>query len=90
MPDPESETVLEEFDLTDRALSVSGNTSAYTRHIIDARNGKANADNKLTAVLCPDPLDAEVMSTVSMIASSLHKIRMARQFNNMRIYTYEL
>lgn len=68
LPSPYDGTVLASFVLKDNALSTSGNTPGYTGHIIDPRDGKANGRKMLATVVSGDPVDAEVLSTVLMLA----------------------
>lgn len=57
------------FSLHDTALSVSGNTPAYSSHIINPHTGKAVCGKLMTSVLSADPLEAEVLSTAAMMCS---------------------
>ena len=90
LPDPATGAALAEFDLEDRALSVSGNTSAHTEHIVDPRSGLRNASRMMAAVTAADPLDAEVVSTAWMIADEEQKRRIARNFEGLDACTYTL
>lgn len=82
--------VLDEISLKDMALSVSGNTPSYTGHIVrpDARepvNGR-----KAISVMTENPLEAEVLSTVFMIASEAEKKQISENFAIQRIVEYNL
>lgn len=68
LPDPYSGRELAEFTLRDRTLSTSGNTPRYSGHITNPLSGQIVVAKKLAAVICPDPLDAEVLSTACMMA----------------------
>ena len=81
LPDPATGNALAEFDLVDRALSVSGNTAAHTEHIVNPRTGLRDASRQIVAVVADDPLDAEVVSTAWMIAG---------EFDKLEVYAYIL
>ena len=59
-----------EYSLVDKAMSTSGNTPSYSGHIRNPHTGEACSDRHLVSVVSPDPLDAEVLSTVLMIADA--------------------
>lgn len=59
--------VIASFDLKDTSLSTSGNTPSYSGHILNPMTGESVKDNMLCTALCPDPLDAEVLSTSLMV-----------------------
>ena len=88
LPNPYSGAQVAEFNLKDRALSVSGNTPGYTGHIIDPRTGRANVERKLVAVVGPDPLEAEVLSTAMMLADKGQRLRLQRAFPGCEIEIY--
>ena len=57
-----------EISLNDKSMSTSGNAPSYSGHIRDPRTGQSCQGRKLVTVLSDNPLDAEVLSTVLMIA----------------------
>ena len=59
-----------EYSLVDKAMSTSGSTPSYSGHIRNPHTGEACSDRHLVSVVSPDPLDAEVLSTVLMIADA--------------------
>lgn len=65
---PYTKLQLKEISLVDRAMSTSGNTPSYTGHIRHPHTGEKCETKKLVTVVSGDPLDAEVLSTVLMIA----------------------
>lgn len=73
--------LLDSFELKDTALSISGNSPSYNGHIIDPRSGQAQTGRLVCSVQSPDPLEAEVLSTVAM----LEKI----EYENVIIKRYE-
>ena len=90
LPDPATGNALAEFDLVDRALSVSGNTAAHTEHIVNPHTGLRDASRQIVAVVADDPLDAEVVSTAWMIAGEPQRRRIACGFDKLEVYAYIL
>lgn len=72
LQNPYTQQTLDEFCLTDNTLSTSGNTEQYTGHIINPLTGIYNEQKKVTSILSDNPLDAEILSTVWMIAVNLY------------------
>jgi thiamine biosynthesis lipoprotein len=67
--DPFGGAVLGEIELRDQAMSTSGNTPVYSSHIVNPKTGEADNSRAVVTVVSDDPLDAEVLSTVAIIAS---------------------
>ena len=89
-PDPYSGRVLEEFELRDESLSTSGNTPGYTGHIVTPRTGTPNRERKACTVVARNALDAEVLSTVWMIADTRQQKLISEDFNHIIANTYLL
>lgn len=68
LPNPFGDDTLEVWNLKDTCMSTSGNVPGYTGHIIDPLTGERRCERRVTVALCPDPMDAEVLSTVLMVA----------------------
>lgn len=66
---PYTHAVISEVALYGQALSISGNSPAYSGHIVNPITGERMEGRKLVAVKAADALDAEVLSTALMIAS---------------------
>ena len=66
--DPYTKMQVREISLNDCSMSTSGNAPSYSGHIRDPRTGAACQGRKLVTVISDNPLDAEVLSTVLMIA----------------------
>ena len=79
-----------EFKLKDCALSTSGNTLQYNRHIINPLSGIYNGERKASTVLSPDPLEAEILSTVWMIADHRQREHIAKNFKDIQATLYDL
>lgn len=88
-PNPYNQTPLAEYELHDKALSTSGNAPQYTGHIINPFTGVYNERQQASTVLSDDPLDAEVLSTVWMIADERQREEIANNFPDITgtIYT---
>ncbi|WP_416349508.1 FAD:protein FMN transferase [Proteiniphilum sp.] len=82
--------VLGEISLKDLALSVSGNTPSYTGHIQRPGSNSPVTEHKAVAVTSENPLDAEVLSTVLMIATDSERKRIAENFKIQNIAEYNL
>lgn len=87
---PYTQIPLNEFELRNEALSTSGNTSRYSGHIINPMTGVYNAQRQTATIVAPDPLDAEVLSTVWMIASEAEQKEISQNFNNIKGTLYML
>lgn len=81
-------TVADEIDLKDMAMSTSGNTPAYSRHIKNPKSGDFSEAFKLVSVKAKDPLVAEILSTVLMIADGDEKEVILRNFEIEDTKTY--
>ncbi|MDE5622007.1 MAG: FAD:protein FMN transferase, partial [Alistipes sp.] len=81
---------LRDFELRDRALSTSGNTPAYTGHIVDPTSGRRIDGRRMATVVAEDALDAEVLSTVLMIADAERRERILARFPQASGEIYEL
>ena len=87
---PYNQSLLKEFDLQDTTLSTSGNTLQYTGHIMNPLTGIFNEQRKASSILSPDPLEAEVLSTVWMIANEQEQKKISEKFNNIQATLYNL
>ena len=82
--------VLDEISLKDMALSVSGNTPSYTGHIVRPDAKEPVSGHKAISIIAENPLDAEILSTVFMIASDEEKKQIAENFTIQHIAEYSL
>lgn len=87
---PYNQSLLNEFNLQNTALSTSGNTLQYTGHIMNPLTGIFNEQRKASSILSPDPLEAEVLSTVWMIANEQEQKKISEKFNNIQATLYNL
>ncbi|MBQ4285834.1 MAG: FAD:protein FMN transferase [Bacteroidales bacterium] len=88
--DPYTGALLETAALKDCSLSTSGNRPGYSGHIVNPADGKACDSRRLVTVKAPDPLDAEVLSTVMMIASPEQEAAVRQNYTQAIIKRYEL
>ena len=77
---PFTRMTIKDVELVEMAMSTSGNTPYYSGHIRNPRTGETCPDRRMTTVLSPDPLDAEILSTVLMIAGKDDKEAIDREF----------
>lgn len=84
------ETILGEISLNNNSLSTSGNTPAYSEHIVNPHSGKYNDQRKVVCVVTENPEDAEVLSTTLMLANEREKEIILKQFNVERVEIYNL
>lgn len=77
---PYTGAVLQDVDLKDTALSTSGNRPGYSGHILDPRSGRPVEERRIVTVVCPDPLDAEILSTAAMVADGPSLVSLQDRF----------
>lgn len=87
---PYSQAALDEYALSDQSLSTSGNTVHYSGHIVNPLTGIRNEQKKVTTIVADDPLDAEVLSTVWMIADDSQRALIGKQFKNTQGKIYNI
>lgn len=73
--------VVGEVALRDSSMSTSGNTPSYNKHLINPHTGQANKENKLVCVQSKDPVEAEVLSTALMVASTKERAEILENFD---------
>ena len=78
--DPYTRQVVKEMSLNDRSMSTSGNSPIYSGHIRHPRTGEKCETRRLVTVVSRDALDAEVLSTVLMIADDDERQRILKNF----------
>ena len=86
---PRTGMYLNTFSLRDSSLSTSGNTPAYSGHIVNPITGEANNRNMMVSVEGKDPLVCEVLSTAYMLCHS-EELRegMRREFGDYVFNAY--
>lgn len=86
---PRTGMYLNTFSLRDSSLSTSGNTPAYSGHIVNPITGESNNRNMMVSVEGKDPLVCEVLSTAYMLCHS-EELRegMRREFGDYVFNAY--
>jgi thiamine biosynthesis lipoprotein len=74
------EQLLESITLQNQSLSVSGNMPSHPVHICNPLDRTLICSKKMTYVVAANPLDAEVLSTVAMIATPVQFESIATKF----------
>ncbi len=87
---PWSGARLRDFSLMDTSLSTSGNTRFYSGHIVNPMTGASNRKRMVATAVAEDPLDAEVLSTVWMIADREQMRQISERFGEFEADIYEL
>ena len=87
---PYTGAVLQDVDLKDAALSTSGNRPGYSGHILDPRSGHPVEAHRIVTVVCPDPLDAEILSTAAMVAEGDDLVFLRNNFQLAVINRFEV
>lgn len=82
--------ILGEVRLRDNDLSTSGNTSAYTGHIVHPHTGQCTDAKKLTCVVAGNSVQAEVLSTTMMLATAEQTERIMSHFTIDRVTIYNI
>lgn len=85
-----TENIVDEINLNDMSVSISGNTPAYSKHIKNPKSGKYSDVFQLIYVTAKDPLVAEVLSTALMIADEQEKAQILENFeiNDTKTYIF--
>lgn len=79
-----------QVELRDTSLSTSGNMPAHPRHILDPFTGKYVTERKMVSVVADDPVDAEVLTTVLMVARPEKVPGIVSKFNIKEKHIYIL
>lgn len=87
---PYTSQALANFHLKDSSLSVSGNMPSHSKHIVNPESGKFEERRRLTAVVSVNPIDAEVLSTVFMVATEQQIDSIAAKFDLIEKQIYEI
>jgi thiamine biosynthesis lipoprotein len=87
---PYTETKLDDFRLKDTSLSISGNAPRHENHIVNPLNGSVARSGRMTAVISNSPVEAEVLTTVLMIADEETTKRITNNFDTTSIYIYNI
>lgn len=86
--DPFTGHPLRTVDLRDESLSTSGNSKEYRGHIIDPATGRAVTGRRLSAIVAPSAIDAEVLSTAWLVADADTRRRILNNFSVKEEFVY--
>ena len=78
--DPYTKMQVREISLKDSSMSTSGNAPSYSGHIRNPRTGTPCESRTLVTIVSDNPLDAEVLSTVLMIAGDEEREQILNNF----------
>ena len=90
LENPYTEDEIKEFELCDTCLSISGNTPDCSGHIVNPLTHKVDESRRFSCVLSKDPLDAEILSMVFLIASDPQKKEMSYNFKGVECEMLDL
>ena len=80
--------VLKEIELRDQDFSSSGNLPTHTQHIINPYTKEFNSEKKLVCVCSNNPIEAEVLTTTLMLASSEQQSRIKSNFKIDKVFVF--
>ena len=79
-----------QVEIRDTSLSTSGNMPSHPRHILNPFTGEFVTERKMVSVVADDPVDAEVLTTVLMIAGPDKVPGIVSKFNIKEKHIYLL
>lgn len=82
--------VLKEIELRDENLSTSGNTPIYQNHIFNPIIKEFNEHKRVVCVKSNNSIEAEVLSTTLMLATTEQKIKIESNFDIKESYIFNL
>lgn len=88
--DPWTEDELEEIELSGECLAICGNTPERSGHILNPLTGRADESHRLSIVKTADPLDAQVLALVHLLASEQQKKDIAYNYKKYEPRIIEL
>lgn len=86
----QKDVILGEISLNNNSLSTSGNTPAYSEHIIHPRSGKRIGQRRMVCVVTKYPEEAEVLSTTLMLVEKEETEMVLKQFDVEHVEIYDL
>lgn len=80
--------LLDKINLTDKAMSTSGNMPSHSSHIVNTATGAFNTEKKIVCVVTGNAAEAEVLTTALMIANAEQRAVIEQRFNmdELKIY----
>ena len=90
LENPDTEDEMKEFELRGECLSISGNTPDVSGHIVNPLTHKVFEADRLCAVKSKDPLDAEILSMVLLLADEKQVKEMSYNFKGVESEFFDL
>ena len=90
LEDPDTEDEMKEFKLRGECLSISGNTPEVSGHIVNPITHKVFEASRLCAVTAKDPLDAEILAMVLLLADEKQVKEMSYNFKGIQSEFFDL
>lgn len=84
------DSILDEIELSDNFLSISGNSPSYCGHIKRPGTEESVMSRKVISIVAENPVDAEVLSTTFMIANSKEQEIITGNFKIENIGQYNI
>ena len=82
--------IIDEIELRDVALSISGNMPTHLKHIVNPRTHQFIEDKKIVSVITQNSFDAEALSTALMIANHEEQEKILSHFDYTSFKEYIL
>lgn len=86
----DTEDEIKEFELRGECLCISGNTPDVNGHIVNPLTHKVFEAPRLCAVKCKEPLDAEILSMVLLLADEKQTKEIGYNFKGVETEFFEL
>jgi len=90
LENPYTEDDIQDFELRGECLSISGNTPDCSGHIINPLTHKVDESRRFSCVKAKDPLDAEILSMVLLIADEKQVKEMSYNFKGIESQMFDL
>lgn len=90
LDNPYTKQRIADLQLCDCSLSISGNMPSHPRHIVNPHTGLFTEERKMASVIARDPIVAEVLTTVCMVAGEEDIATIANQFDIHEKHLYKL
>ena len=88
--DPWTDDELEQIELRSECLAVSCNSPQRSGHIVNPLNGQIEGSHRMSLVRAADPLDAQVLALVMLLASAQQKTEIAYNYKKAESRIIEL
>ncbi|PLB87043.1 FAD:protein FMN transferase [Dysgonamonadaceae bacterium] len=82
--------IVDEIELRDVALSISGNMPTHLKHIVNPRTHQFIEDKKIVSIIAQNSFEAEILSTALMIANHEEQKKILSHFDHALFKEYIL